>query len=54
MENRFEIIRQAAENKNFDIDYCFQYGEFGYELSEGKKAILGLKKIMRLNGAMSG
>ena len=40
MEKRFEVIRQAAENKNFDIDYCSEYGEFGYELSEGKKAIL--------------
>ena len=40
MENRFEIIRQAAENKNFHIDYCSEYGEFGYKLSEGKKAIL--------------
>ena len=40
MENRFEIIRQAAENKNIDIDFCSKYGEIGYEISEGKKAIL--------------
>lgn len=40
MGNRFEIIKQAAENKNIDIDICSEYGEFGYELSEGKKAIL--------------
>lgn len=40
MENRFEIIRQAAENKNIYIDYCFEYGEIGYKISEGKKAIL--------------
>lgn len=30
MENRFEIIRQAAKNKNIDIDFCSKYGEFGY------------------------
>jgi hypothetical protein len=40
MENRIEIIRQAAKNKNIYIDYCSKYGEFGYKLSEGKKAIL--------------
>jgi|SRR5690554_2416902 len=40
MENRFEIIRQAAEKKNIYIDYCSEYGELGYEILEGKKAIL--------------
>ena len=40
MEKRFEIIRQAAENKNIYIDFCSEYGEIGYKISEGKKAIL--------------
>jgi len=40
MENRSEIIREAAENKNIYIDFCSEYGELGYEVSEGKKAIL--------------
>lgn len=40
IEARFDLIRQAAENKNIDIDISYEYGEPGYLLDDDKKAIL--------------
>lgn len=40
MNDRLDIILNAAEEKGFDISICGEYGERGYEVGIDKKAIL--------------